>query len=234
MNSKSNLDRRHFLKLAGAAGTLSLTKGIANWNENFIRIKSHTDSSGTIPQFRPVKVSADRVIKTVVGLRPYRSSGFMIKTQKTEGKLLVHNYGHGGAGVSLSWGTAKIAVENVLESGISDIAVAGCGVIGLSTALLLQSKGFKVRIYTKEFPEDTTSFVAGALWGPVAVYEEKDTSPDFRNKFYWASGISHKIFQDFAGEKYGIRWINNYSLGKPFNFPGGKGSLFRIQRISGW
>jgi hypothetical protein len=222
MKIKSNPDRRDFLKLAAAAGVSGLAKSIADWPGDFGRITGLPRSSGTNPQFKPVKVSSDRIIKTVVGLRPYRPSGFVIKTEKTDGKLLVHNYGHGGGGVSLSWGTAKIAVENVLQSGISNVAVAGCGVIGLSTALLLQSKGFNVKIYTKEFPADTTSFIAGALWGPVAVFEEKKTSSEFLNKFYWASGISHSIFQDFAGEKYGIGWIKNYSLGKPFNFPGGK------------
>jgi D-amino-acid oxidase len=216
------LNRRNFIKLAAAAGTFSLAKGIPGWPDDFVRFNSRPYSSGADPRFKPVKVSADRLIKTVAGLRPYRPSGFVIKTEKIADKLLVHNYGHGGGGVSLSWGTAKIAVENVLQSDINNIAVAGCGVIGLSTALLLQSKGFKVKIYTKEFPADTTSSVAGALWGPVAVYEEKKASSEFLHQFYWASGVSQKIFQDFEGEKYGVSWIKNYSLGKPFNFPGGK------------
>ena len=110
----------------------------------------------------------------------------------------------------------------MLKSDIKNIAVAGCGIIGLSTALLLQSKGYKVKIYTREFPADTTSFVAGALWGPVGVYEEKKISSEFLQQFYRASGVSQRIFQDFEGEKYGVSWIKNYSLGKPFNFPGGK------------
>jgi D-amino-acid oxidase len=222
MEKKPNLDRRKFLKLAGATGTLSLMKGITCWPYECGKNTSLLTVSETGPQFKPVKVSPDRLIKTVVGLRPYRSSGFVINTEKINDKLVVNNYGHGGGGVSLSWGTAKIAVENILQSGISDIAVAGCGVIGLSTALLLQSKGFNVKIYTKDFPADTTSFVAGALWGPVSVYEGKKTNSEFLNKFYWACGVSHSIFQDFAGEKYGVGWIKNYSLGKPFNFPGGK------------
>jgi D-amino-acid oxidase len=222
MMHQAYLDRRNFLKLAGAAGTLSLTKGIAGWLDDFGKSTVLMAGFDPAPPFRPVKVSANRVIKTAVGLRPYRPSGFVIKPEKIDNKLLVHNYGHGGGGVSLSWGTAKIAVENVLQSDISDIAVAGCGVIGLSTALLLQSKGFNVKIYTKDFPADTTSFVAGALWGPVAVYEEMKTSPEFLHQFYWASGVSQKIFKDFEGKKYGVSWIKNYSLGKPFSFPGGK------------
>jgi glycine/D-amino acid oxidase-like deaminating enzyme len=222
MKTKSNLDRRDFLKLAGFTGTLGLAARITDRHNDFGKIDVHRDGSDTNPQFKPVKVSADRVIKIVAGLRPYRPSGFVLKTEKINDKLVVHNYGHGGGGVSLSWGTASISVENIPKSDMTDIAVVGCGVIGLSTALLLQSKGFNVTIYTKEIPPDTTSNVAGALWGPVSVFEEGKAGIESIEQFYWASRISHKIFQDFVNEKYGIRWIKNYSLGKPFNFPGGK------------
>jgi hypothetical protein len=45
------------------------------------------------------------VIRTTVGLRPHRDPGFVLKADKLNDKLLVHNYGHGGAGMSLAWGT---------------------------------------------------------------------------------------------------------------------------------
>src|SRR6185295_16781601 len=52
----------------------------------------------------PVKASWDRIIRTTVGLRPHRDAGFVLKADKLDDKLLVHNYGHGGAGMSLAWG----------------------------------------------------------------------------------------------------------------------------------
>ena len=55
----------------------------------------------------PVKASWDRVIRTTVGLRPHRDAGFVLKTDKLDDKLLIHNYGHGGAGMSLAWGTGS-------------------------------------------------------------------------------------------------------------------------------
>src|SRR5438105_6067022 len=61
--------------------------------------------------FAPVKVSRDRVIREVVGLRPYRAEGFVVDAQRLGNKLIVHNYGHGGAGMTLSWGTASLAVD---------------------------------------------------------------------------------------------------------------------------
>src|SRR5260370_22202208 len=57
----------------------------------------------------PVKASWDRVIRTTVGLRPHRDAGFVLKADKLDDKLLVHNYGHGGAGISLAWGTGLLA-----------------------------------------------------------------------------------------------------------------------------
>ena len=57
----------------------------------------------------PVEVSYDRVIRTTVGLRPHRESGYRVGTERLDHKTVVHNYGHGGAGWSLSWGTAAQA-----------------------------------------------------------------------------------------------------------------------------
>ncbi len=39
-----------------------------------------------------------------VGLRPFREGG--VRLQIEPGGRIVHNYGHGGAGVTLSWGCA--------------------------------------------------------------------------------------------------------------------------------
>ena len=81
-----------------------------------------------------VRVSQDRVIRQVVGLRPFRRSGFLVRAEPLGDKLLIHNYGHGGGGVSLSWGSADLATELALTSSQRQAAVVGCGVIGLSTA----------------------------------------------------------------------------------------------------
>src|SRR4029078_11279799 len=61
--------------------------------------------------FAPVKVARNRIIREVVGLRQYRPSGFVGDAQRFGSKLLFHNYGHGGGGVTLSWGTASLAVD---------------------------------------------------------------------------------------------------------------------------
>ena len=62
-------------------------------------------------RFARVRVSEDRIIRTVVGIRPFRPTGFVVRGEKLGDQTVVHNYGHGGAGVTLSWGTSHLAVE---------------------------------------------------------------------------------------------------------------------------
>ncbi len=215
MKDRSTHARREFLKLAGitAAGT-----GLgfpSRASENFIP-RSGDDV------FKPVRAIHERVIRTVVGLRPFRPSGFVLRAEKINDKLVIHNYGHGGAGVTLSWGTAKLAVDMALQTTAKSYAVLGCGVIGLSTARLLQKKGFKVTIYAKVLPPETTSNIAGALWFPTSVYDKTKVNSKFMDQFNAACKISYRMFQDYVGEYYGVRWIDQYFLGHAEEYPGGK------------
>ncbi len=218
MKVNTHFNRRKFLKVTGliAAAGASFGFGSRHFNSGVNTLASQDVS------FRPVHVSSDRVIRTVVGLRPFRPSGFVLKSDQVNGKTIVHNYGHGGGGVSLSWGTATMAVDLALQTNATSFAVLGCGVIGLSTARLLQRRGFQVTIYAKDLPPNTTSNIAGALWGPVSVYERAKVGDEFMAQFNLASKISQRMFQDFVGDKYGVRWIKNYFLGSDFDFPGGK------------
>src|SRR4029453_17256382 len=62
-----------------------------------------------------VHASWDRVIRTTIGLRPHRDSGFLLKADKLDAKTVIHNFGHGGSGMSISWGTASMAVDFVMQ-----------------------------------------------------------------------------------------------------------------------
>src|ERR1041384_4525330 len=86
----------------------------------------------------PVEVSWDRVIRTTVGLRPHRDSGFVVRADRLDEKTLIHNCGHGGAGMSLSWGTGMLATELALEHPERKAAVIRCGIVGLTAARQLQ------------------------------------------------------------------------------------------------
>jgi D-amino-acid oxidase len=58
------------------------------------------------------EVASARVLEHAVGLRPGRSS-VRLEIEQTPHGLLAHNYGHGGAGVTLSWGCAEEVVRLV-------------------------------------------------------------------------------------------------------------------------
>ena len=47
-----------------------------------------------------------------VGLRPTRPN-VRVEMDEVQGTAVIHNYGHGGAGVTLSWGCANAVVELV-------------------------------------------------------------------------------------------------------------------------
>nr|WP_234377069.1 FAD-dependent oxidoreductase [Streptomyces sp. TP-A0356] len=53
-----------------------------------------------------------------------------------------------------------------------DVIVVGGGVIGLTTAIVLAESGHRVRVWTREPAERTTSQVAGALWWPYRIAPE--------------------------------------------------------------
>ncbi|MGQ4435808.1 FAD-dependent oxidoreductase [Streptomyces sp. SAS_260] len=64
-------------------------------------------------------------------------------------------------------------MESGVSGGISgDVIVVGGGVIGLTTAVVLAERGARVRVWTREPVELTTSAVAGALWWPYRIEPE--------------------------------------------------------------
>jgi D-amino-acid oxidase len=169
----------------------------------------------------PVRIDPGRVIRTMVGLRPFRAAGFMLRAESFGGKVLVHNYGHGGGGFSLSWGCATLAADLVADRSPSRAAVLGCGVIGLTTARILQERGWQVTIYAADLPPQTTSNIAGAQWTPVSVFLTPQTTPAFMETFRKAARIANRAFQLMAGPTYGVRWLDNYVL-KRDTQPGGE------------
>ena len=103
--------------------------------------------------------------RTTVGFRPFRPSGFVLGTEKLDSKLLVHNYGHGGGGMTLSWGTADQAVRKMEGNPApGPVAVIGAGVIGLTTAVLLQRLGYDVTMYAAQAWPHTTSNASAATF----------------------------------------------------------------------
>ncbi|MDP6607626.1 MAG: FAD-dependent oxidoreductase [Vicinamibacterales bacterium] len=177
----------------------------------------------------PVRVARDRIIRTTVGLRPSRPSGFVLRAESHGEKTIIHNYGHGGSGMSLSWGTAHLAADLALETGATRFGVIGAGVIGLSTARLLQQRGRDVTIYARDLPPRTTSNMSAAWFGPTGASEAEHTTPAFEEVWHRATRLSHRHFQDYLGDEYGVRWVPYYSFSQnPPNPQGQQRGLGRL------
>src|SRR5215472_14412853 len=162
----------------------------------------------------PVKASWDRVIRTTVGLRPHRDAGFVLRADKLDDKLLVHNYGHGGAGMSLAWGTGLMATEFALQQQARRAAVIGCGSVGLTCARQLQRRGFDVTIYAAAVPPNVTSNMSLAGFTPssgLVVTEQRTAAWDAQ--YRRAYDIAYRQLQLMAGNPItGVSWLDNYSL----------------------
>jgi D-amino-acid oxidase len=161
-----------------------------------------------------VLVSPERVIRHVAGLRPFRRSGFNVGIERLGDKPIIHNYGHGGGGVSLSWGTAHLALQHALATSYRDVAVVGCGAVGLATARLFQDHGFTVTIYARDLPPDTTSNIAGASWAPVTVVDPERRTSTFDDHFVRASRFAFRYFQNLVGPRYGVWWRETYFISR--------------------
>ncbi|GAA1425694.1 FAD-dependent oxidoreductase [Streptomyces thermospinosisporus] len=57
------------------------------------------------------EIGRARVLEHRVGLRPVRDAVRLEQGQFADGRRLVHNYGHGGAGITVAWGCAEQAAD---------------------------------------------------------------------------------------------------------------------------
>lgn len=167
---------------------------------------------------RRVNVSEERVIRTIAGLRPFRRNGFNVSAERRNDKVIVHNYGHGGGGITLSWGSSHLAMELASKTPHKHCAVLGCGALGLTAARLMQDQGWQVTIYAKDLPPNTTSNVAGGQWSATSVFDRPEVTASFLGQYELAMQHSYRYYQNLVGPRYGVRWISNYHiLPEPMN-----------------
>jgi glycine/D-amino acid oxidase-like deaminating enzyme len=185
-------------------------------------------AAGAKPAFRapspivPVRAQPDRLIDFAVCTRPFRPQGPRIEAQRVHGKTVVHHYGHGGSGWSLSWGSAQRALPLVLATRERHIAIIGCGAIGLTTARVAQRAGLRVRIYCKERPPEVRSSAATGLWSPDSrLYTAEHATPAVAVEWEAMARSSFKTWQTLLGlPGEPVSWHDGYVLSDtPFDQP---------------
>lgn len=170
----------------------------------------------------PIQARPDRIIDVSVCTRPFLAQGPRIEAQRFGRQTVVHNYGHGGSGWSLSWGSAAQAVRLALATGEKRIAVIGCGAIGLTTAREAQRAGLRVRIYCREQPPQVRSSAATGVWSPDSrICTEAGATPAFQRQWETMARHSFRMFQSLlglAGDP--VEWRDGYVLSDtPFDQP---------------
>lgn len=165
------MNRRSFLQHSSAFAGLGLA-GLAGCER-----RASAPATGGVPALPfydavgpivPIRAHVDRIINTTVCLRPFRAAGSRMDVERVGNTIVVHNYGHGGSGWSLSWGAAEVAAQEARDAllGNRDVAVIGCGALGLTAAITAQRMGMRVTIFTKERPPDVRSSRATGVWSP--------------------------------------------------------------------
>ena len=203
------MNRRHFLHTA-SLGSVVAAAGTTSCISN-----QHLTNEPPIHRVPKLKLSLDRIVKETVGLRPFRPSGPRIAKESLGSKTVVHNYGHGGSGWSLSWGTGNLAREHVLSTGEKRVAVLGCGTVGLATARLIQEKGCDVTIYAKDLPPNVTSSLATGTWSPASrVCDPQKATPEFRQVWENATRFSFRAFQFLLGMNDIAAWVDEYGVNR--------------------
>lgn len=133
----------------------------------------------------------------LIGVRPYRPGGVRLELvpepMRGSGgeKRIIHNYGHGGAGVTLSWGCASVVgdlVDGIRTAAPPSVAIIGTGIIGLTCASELRRRWpqMPIAVYAKSLDlTTTTSWVAGGQFEPSGMHrvyttpEAKKTLHDY-------------------------------------------------------
>jgi D-amino-acid oxidase len=143
-------------------------------------------------------------------VRPFRNVCYRLETEPVAGKFLVHNYGHGGCGITLSWGCAAkvqdIVREHLTSAHDTNAAVLGAGVMGMTAATRLLDLGLKVTIYSDRKPTETTSWKAGGQWAASVIAhkgKDKELGDILR--------IAYTTFVNSIGQGFGVSKRPNYS-----------------------
>jgi glycine/D-amino acid oxidase-like deaminating enzyme len=202
--SGSRVSRRAVLRGAGAGLLAGALPGCATWG-------TRASATPAIPAWQP---TLDRLIGLTVCSRPFRAAGPRIEQERVGQQDVIHSYGHGGSGWSLSWGSGEVATKLALGTGQRDIGVVGCGAIGLTTAIQLLRAGATVTIYARELPPDVLSNFATGVWSPSSrIGMEDSLTPDFRARWQSMTRTSWRMYQNLLGlPDAPVEFIDNYGL----------------------
>jgi glycine/D-amino acid oxidase-like deaminating enzyme len=154
------------------------------------------------------------LIRITVCTRPFRAAGPRLDVEQLGDKTIFHNYGHGGSGWSLSWGSAAVVLEKLLarSQGEREIAIIGSGAIGLTTAILAQHQGLRPTIYAKEqFPSVRSARATGSYTPDSRIALTASADADFPALWERMARESFTMYQSYLGlPGTPVEWNDRY------------------------
>jgi glycine/D-amino acid oxidase-like deaminating enzyme len=170
--------------------------------------------TGAVPHLALLRADMNRVFDITVCTRPFRAAGPRLEAETIGDAVVVHNYGHGGSGWSLSWGSGVLAVRMAVANAPKEIAVIGCGAIGLTSAILAQEAGAKVTIYARDLLPDARSSRATGSWTPDSrIALTKVAGPAFADRWEEMARLSFKRYRRYLGLPGApVEWSDRYIL----------------------
>jgi glycine/D-amino acid oxidase-like deaminating enzyme len=159
--------------------------------------------------------SRDQVLRFVAGIRPYREKSIRLEPERIDDRVIIHNYGHGGAGITMAPGCAEEVARMIAAADIepTSVAVLGGGINGMTCAHDLLLLGHRVTIYSEKLTPETTSDVAGGQFAPSYVQlGEGDEAKARADRLLIAS---YRRYSRLLGDEWGVCERDNYGVGEP-------------------
>lgn len=208
MMHKDGFGRRDLLRGSLALGGALSLPGCATG------LATRPSSIMARPALVPVRATPNDLVDVKCCIRPFRAVGCRLDAEQIGDTLVIHNYGHGGSGWSLSWGSGEIAVGKAMSVLPKEIAVVGCGIIGLTSAILAQRAGLKVTIYARDLFPRTRSVRAYGAWTPSSrIALTEPAGPAFAALWEQMSRISWRYFRSYIGLPGNpVEFIDSYGL----------------------
>ena len=167
-----------------------------------------------IHYLEPPNLTENNIYKKIICNRPLRNGGFHLYIENKKNQIIIHNYGHGGSGITLAPGSVEYIYDKLLQNYSINkkekIVIIGAGIIGLYTAYKLLLNGFYNLEIMADSLNNTTSNNAGSIFGIIGM----NNNISINKLITKLLPISYEFYKNIAkGNNHNIRngVINTYT-----------------------